>query len=196
MNLGPVEVLRKTGEETLCKGFISTGIKLNEFWSWSSSDILNNSLRGVFAEFIVASDLKITKATRVEWDAYDLLLDDKIKIEVKSSSYIQSWKQAKLSNIIFGIRSTMPDNTVSNVSSREIKRQSDVYVFCLLAHKDQNTVNPLNMEQWEFYVLNTKVLNERLPKQKTIVLNSLLKLNPTKCKYGDIRNTIYNTLSK
>jgi len=195
MNLGPVEVVRKTGEETLCEGVTSTGIKLNEFWSWSSSDILNNSLRGIFAEFIVASDLKITKANRVEWDAYDLLLDDKIKIEVKSS-YIQSWKQAKISNISFGIRSTIPDNTVSKVSSRERKRQSDVYVFCLLAHKDQNTVNPLNMEQWEFYVLNTEVLNERLPKQKTIVLNSLLKLNPTKCKYGDIRKTIYNTLSK
>ncbi|MBU3072539.1 hypothetical protein [Clostridium estertheticum] len=194
MNLGPVEVVRKTGEETLCKGLTSTGIKLNEFWSWSSSDIINNSLRGVFAEFIVASDLKITKGNRVEWDAYDLLLDDKIKIEVKSSSYIQSWGQVKHSNISFKINLTIPDNTVSNMHSQERKRQSDVYVFCLLAHKDQDTVNPLNMEQWEFYVLNTEVLNEKLPKQKTIVLNSLLKLNPIKCEYGNIREAIYNTL--
>lgn len=196
MNLEPVKVVRKTGEETLCKGVASTGIKLSEFWSWSSSDILNNAIRGVLAEFIVASDLKITKGNRIEWDAYDLITDDGIKIEVKSSSYIQSWGQLRHSYINFDISPTKELNSITNKYSQERKRQADVYVFCLLAHKDKDTVNPLNLEQWEFYVLNTEILNERFPKQKTIGLNSLLKLSYIKAEYGGIRNAIDNTLSK
>jgi hypothetical protein len=59
-------------------------------------------------------------------------------------------------------------------------------VFCLLAHKDKTTVNPLDLSQWEFYVLNTKVLNDKVPLQKTISLSSLLKLNPAKANYGGL----------
>ena len=30
-----------------------TGISVSEFWSWAYSDLLNNTLRGVLAEFLV-----------------------------------------------------------------------------------------------------------------------------------------------
>ena len=35
----------------------------------------------------------------------------------------------------------------------EAKRHSDVYVFALLAHLDQRTINPMDVSQWRFYVL-------------------------------------------
>ena len=66
-----------------------------------------------------------------------------------------------------------------------------MYVFCVLAHKDKSTVNPLDLSQWDFYVLDTKVLNDKVPKQKTITLSSLLKLNPSQIKYDELANEIY-----
>ena len=41
----------------------------------------------------------------------------------------------------------------------ESKRQSDVYVFALLKHKDKQTVDPLNVKQWDFHVVPTKALD-------------------------------------
>ena len=55
------------------------------------------------AEFIVASAIEVLEKPREEWDAYDLIAKSGLKIEIKSSSYLQSWEQSELSKIIFGI---------------------------------------------------------------------------------------------
>ena len=41
------------------------------------------------------------------------------------------------------------------------QRHADVYVFAMLSHTDKSTVNPLDLDQWVFYVLATQVLNKR-----------------------------------
>lgn len=123
---------------------------------------------------------------RVEWNAYDLTTENGVKIEVKSSAYLQSWKQTSYSNISFGIRNTLGWDSKTNEYSNEFKRQSDVYVFCLLKHKDKETVDPLNLEQWEFYILANQILNE----QKSIGLNPLLKLKPVIADYKGLKNAI------
>ena len=156
------------------------------FWQWSSSELLGNALRGILAEFIVASTIDILDKPREEWDAYDLKTKNGLKIEIKSSSYLQSWKQKELSKIIFGIQQTGS----SQSNSLERNRKSDIYIFCVLSHKDKNTVNPLNLNQWDFYILETKVLNEQVKTQKTITLSSLLKLNPIKIKYDGLKREI------
>ncbi len=48
----------------------------------------------------------------------------------------------------------------------------------------------MDLSQWTFYVLSTKVLNEKKPTQKTIGLNSLLKLNPVKCAYCELKEAV------
>ena len=156
------------------------------FWQWSSSELLGNALRGVLAEFIVASAIDVLEKPREEWDAYDLVTKQGLKIEIKSSSYLQSWKQTGLSKILFGIRPTIDWKD----KKEELKRQADIYVFCVLSHKDKNTVNPLNLNQWDFYILDTEILNTKIPNQKTITLSSLLKLNPVKVKYSELKNEI------
>ena len=70
------------------------------------------------------------------------------------------------------------------------RRWSDYCIFCLLNHKDQSTIDPLKLELWEFLILNTKVLNEKVPDQVKIGLNSLLRLDPIKCNYNQIRDVI------
>ena len=64
----------------------------------------------------------------------------------------------------------------TNKFDKEKKRQADVYVFALLFHKDKETVNPLDISQWEFFVLPTIVLDERERSQHSITLPSLKKL--------------------
>lgn len=164
-------------------------IALQEFHQWAYSDVLANTQRGVLAEYIVAKALGIEDKGRVEWDAFDLVTKEGIKIEVKSSAYLQTWQQKGLSKISFGIQPTKGWNATTNEYSKELIRQADMYVFCLLHHKDQATVNPLNMDQWTFYVLETKVLNEKCGLQKTIGLNSLLKLKPIICTYNNLKES-------
>jgi hypothetical protein len=187
--LSAIKTFKKTGNEPFIFNDKQLPLNVTSFWQWSSSELLGNALRGMLAEFIVASTIDVLENPREEWDAYDLLTKKGLKIEIKSSSYLQSWEQTELSKIIFGIQPTIAW-TSANKRSQEIKCQADIYVFCVLAHKDKNTVNPLNLTQWDFYILDTKVLNEKVPNQKSITLSSLQKLNPTKVKYDRLKNEL------
>lgn len=182
--------MQKTGQEPFTFKTTATGLTLLQFWQWSQSNLLANTLRGHLAEFIVASALNLSKTTRVEWNAYDLKTDSGIKIEVKSAAYLQSWQQARESLISFDIRPTKGWDAQTNAISVTQKRQADVYVFCLLHHRELPTVNPLSLDQWTFYVLSTSVLNEKASSQKTITLNSLLRLNPISCRYDELQTAI------
>jgi hypothetical protein len=128
--------------------------------------------------------------SREEWDAYDLKTKNGLKIEIKSSSYLQSWEQTELSKIIFGIQPTSNWDYSTNKRSKEKIRQSDIYIFCVLSHKDKNSVDPLNLSQWDFYILETKILNDKVTVQKSITLSNLLKLHPIKIKYDELKKEI------
>lgn len=78
----------------------------------------------------------------MNWDKYDLLSLEGIAVEVKSSGYLQSWDQDKLSSLGFGIQPTHGWDSSSNTYSNEPARQSDIYVFCVHKHTEQDTVNP------------------------------------------------------
>ena len=66
-----------------------------------------------------------------------------------------------------------------------------MYVFCLLKGKDRESIDPLDVEQWEFYVLSTSELDRIVPTQKTIRLGPLLKdLRPRQCKYDELKAAI------
>ena len=47
-----------TGNEEFTLHGSSAGISVKDFWSWAYSDLLNNTQRGVMAEFLVYSSLK------------------------------------------------------------------------------------------------------------------------------------------
>jgi len=63
-----------------------------------------NNVRGYLAEFLVARAVDAT-LPRTEWDAFDVLTPDGVKVEVKSSAYLQVWDQRRFSRIVFtGLR--------------------------------------------------------------------------------------------
>ncbi len=184
-----IEIKKKSGDEQ----FLNVGDEvytLRDFWAWAYSDIVGNTERGKLAEFIVAMALGITESISVAWNKYDLLSKEGIRIEVKNSAYLQSWDQQSLSKIRFSIKPTYGWDSVTNEYDTEKKRQSDVYVFCVLKHKDQATINPLDLSQWEFYVLSTATLNKAVPGQKTISLKSLLNIGAKRCEYAMLYKTI------
>ncbi|MBK1629854.1 hypothetical protein CKO31_03670 [Thiohalocapsa halophila] len=181
---------RKTGSEAFKSEGRQLPFDLLSFWQWSSSDLVGNALRGLLAEYIVAIAVGCSDRTRVEWNPYDLETPEGVRIEVKSGAYIQSWAQASLSRITFDIRPTQGWDASRNTYSHQVKRQSDVYAFCLLEHRHQETVDPLNLDQWTFYVISTAKLNRFVGAQKTISLTALLKLAPTEARFSGIRPAV------
>ena len=192
-----MSVERRTGEERLHRSGQPCGPSLLEFWRWSSSDLLSNALRGVLAEFIVGTALDAHRqGVRSEWDPYDLTTPQGISVEVKSAAYIQSWHQDSASRITFGIRPTQAWNPSTNAYDAERMHQAQIYVFCLLAHRDQETIDPLNVDQWRFFVLPTRVIEERLGSQKTIGMASLLRLDPQEAGFHELAKAVRSAAAR
>jgi len=189
-NLDKLKVEQKTGNENIIFNTNNTGWKLIDFWKWNMSDLLSNATRGTFAEFIVATAMDIDlSGVREEWDAYDLKTEDGIKIEVKTSAYLQTWFQKKYSEIIFSIKSAYSWNSETNESLKIKSRPSDIYVFCLLTHKNKKTVNPLDMNQWAFYVLSTNKINNYFGNKSTVGLKSLEGITKS-VNYNELKDKI------
>jgi hypothetical protein len=169
-----------------------TMLNKNEFWRWAYSDFLSNTLRGVLAEFLVSKCIDAGEGTRTEWDAYDLQTTCGRKIEVKSSAYLQTWKQAKPSNINFDIAMKAKFDEETRSYSGEKTRHADTYVFCVFAEKDEDKADPLDTDQWFFIVMGADVLNERLRNQKTVGLATLENIGGKRVSYNELRDAIYN----
>lgn len=120
---------------------------------------------------------------------WDLVTADGTRVEVKSAAFLQSWRQERLSTAIFSIAQS--SSLDSGISDRDlIKRRADVYVFALLAHKDKTTLNPLDLSQWEFFVVPVGFLDQRKRSQLTITLPSLIKAGFPALRFEEIAGAI------
>jgi len=153
---------------------IPTGGSIVDFWRWAFSSLADNTLRGIFAEYLVGQALGVVSDSRVEWDAFDLHYDG-AGIEVKSSAEQQTWAQEKPSVIRFDIAKKRFWNSATNEVTATPDRPADIYVFCHYAGAATNeaVVDPAN---WVFYVLATAVLNDELGDQKSVGLSTLAGL--------------------
>ena len=160
-----------TGDATL--GDTTVG----DYWLWAYSDIIGNTNRGMLAQFIVARALGDTRPALDTWAPYDVVAHDGTKVEVKSAAYLQSWSQKRYSRITFSIAKTLEwDPTTGDWVGPNQIRQSDAYVFALVAEKDKAKVNTLDLRQWEFYIVPTSLLNQELGDAKSISLTPLRQL--------------------
>jgi hypothetical protein len=181
-------VKRKNGDELFVNA--DSAARLLDFWAWAYSDLIGNTERGKLAEYIVSLAMKCGDGVSEGWGAFDILTPEKVKIEVKTSAYLQSWAQNKISDIRFGVRETFAWDSVTNAYSEASMRQSDIYVFCVENCKEQDKINPLDLAQWDFYPITTEVLNVGIGKQKTIGLKALLNLGAMKCSFPKLRETV------
>jgi hypothetical protein len=138
--------------------FIGVDATVLDFWRFAMSDLRVNNVRGYLAEFLVARALGV-EAQRVEWEDYDLLWHG-VKIEVKSSAYLQAWPQRAPSQIRFtGLRGRAWGDITAGLAIDE-SYKSDVYVLSVLTTRDHAVYDPLDVRAWEFYVIPRAVLAE------------------------------------
>ena len=182
-----------TGNEEFTLHGKGAGITVLDFWRWAFSDLIDNTQRGVMAEFLVYSSLnRITLDTqkRENWLSFDVTSPSGRRIEVKSAAYIQTWTPENIfAQIRFDIRKKLAWDNVTATSATVAKRNCDLYVFCLFTAKTKE-VSILNLDYWDFYVLPTSILDEKIPNQKGISLSSLLKLEPVKTDYARLGSVI------
>lgn len=189
--LGPIELRRREGCESFHAEGRGLGFDLLGFWQWSWSDVVSNATRGVLAEYLVAQAFGVAEdGVREEWAAYDLDAVDGTRVEVKSAAYVQSWRQERLSRITFRVPKTRAWDKDTNRQGTESRRHADVYVFALLAHTDQKTLDPLDVSQWEFFVVPTRALDDRKRSQHSITLVSLRKLCGESVEFSGLRQAV------
>jgi hypothetical protein len=187
MKLDAIEVKKRDQDEPILN--CDKTKKLVDFWQWAYSDLVGNTERGILAEYIVALACDIENATRISWNAFDLEVNN-IKIEVKSSGYLQTWQQNKISSPKFGIAKTKAWDYINNIYSEISERQADIYVFALLSHRDKLSLNPLDTNQRDFYVLDRNTIDLKGKDQKQVTLNTLSEWGANKCSYQDLKRNI------
>lgn len=182
----------KDGSEPVLDDQGSRRSDLRRFWRWAYSQTLDNTLRGVLAEYIVGLALGVVDgAVRTEWDAFDLVSPEGTRVEVKSSAHIQSWAQSKPSPLTFRIPQTSNWSHDTGRWGAGRLRQSQVYVFCAFTTLDPDVADPLDTRQWEFYVVSTARLDAEVGRQKTISLTELKRrVRPARATFSKLAETI------
>ena len=123
--LPAIQATRKSGKE--CFEGMDGENSLQDFWAWAFSDLVSNTERGKLAEYLVAKAMGCGTQISQTWESYDLLSPEGIKIEVKTSAYIQSWKQKHSRRfLLVSPRQNFWDG-LDYVGEK--KRHADVYVF-------------------------------------------------------------------
>ncbi len=175
-NLPRHPAVLRSGSEPLRSSGRTSGPKLLDYWRWSASQLLDNAQRGTFAEYLVALALECTDQPRDEWSAYDAINRRGVTVEVKSAAYRQNWAQARPSKIEFDIKPrkwSWDANTNEWTKHDPPRRFAAVYVFCVLGTKSDPAPDPLDLDQWKFYILPTIVLDSKVKDQKKISLGPL-----------------------
>ena len=169
---------------------VAEGATLNDFWRWMASDLVSNTARGVFAEFLVALALDVADGVREEWASYDVRTRDGVRVEVKTSAYLQYWAQEQMSAPDFDIAPKRAWDPATRQYSDEQKRWSDVYVFCLHHHQDKSSLEPLDLSQWTFFVLSRAALDSQVGDQKRLRLTRLRQLGAKEVPFDGIAKAV------
>ena len=184
-----------SGQEIFLFKGESIGLTIQDFWRFQYSNIFD--LQEYIAEFLIAKALCIdTPYNRNGWTAYDIKYKGK-RIEVKETGYFYSWQkigkhsQRRLWDIHKTFVKDNEGNRMKDEYGKDIKeRQSDVYVFCLNIGDDFLTSYPLELDNWEFYIIPTKDINMQCGDHKTISLSKVKKIANNNISFEDIKSEI------
>ena len=151
---------------------------ITHFWRWAYSDLIQNITRGVLAEFLVAWTLDLDYRPRNPWDAYDLKTKDGKRIEVKSTGYLQDWyrngerpKKIRPKFVICQTREWSAENGMQ----KEPSFNADVYVLCYHKKESFEGLDPMDLNQWEFWAFTKKEIIKLLDGRKSISVSQLKK---------------------
>jgi hypothetical protein len=148
---------------------------LADFWHWAFSDLCDDDIKGIFAEWMVRVllGLPLYDSRRVSWANSDIILEN-ARIEVKASALWQSWKLVNEdgtrkpsprpallhpSRVRFsGLQARTAVTPASADDPRQFK--SDFYIFCFHSQIDPSAWDAWNLAHWEFYLMTRQELME------------------------------------
>jgi len=169
-------------------------VSVRDFWAWALGDLRMNSTRGMLAQFLVAKALGDPRLRDDGWGNFDVLTAEGIKVEVKSSGYLQSWKQRNLSKIVFSGLKGRSWDAETGYYSAEPEYRADVYIFAVHTCQDPSLYDPLDVDAWIFYVLPARVVRDL--GQKTLSLARLTALAPSPVSWSKLPEAVQNSVNQ
>lgn len=188
--LTPKPVQRLTGEEH----FTGSPLTVADFWRWAFSDLRTNIVRGILAEFLVAQAVGDPSPLRQAWDNWDVTTTSGVKVEVKSSAYLQSWKQRKLSSIVFTGLTGRAWSDDRNERETERSLRADVYVFAMHICREPDEYDPLRIEDWRFRVMSAAQLAEH--GVRSVTLGFLNEHAPVEYALADLARAVQDASAR
>jgi len=158
-----------SGEEALHGADVRlANASILDFWQWAYCDLKDNTGRGVFAEWMVAKLLRLPASEpRPPWQAWDITTPDGLTLEVKASAYVQTFGDpangvlGNPSKIRFSrLKTRRPLDRFGKKIAEEKTYNADLYVFCVELCAQEAAWDPLDLGQWEFYVLERDALQD------------------------------------
>src|SRR5262249_52798665 len=143
---------------------------LLDFCQWAFSDLCDDDIKGIFAEWMVRAllGLPAASARRVSWADSDIILGSGTRIEIKSTALWQSWKlvsedgarkpcpppaSVNPSHVRFaGLQAKTAVSPAKTEDRAQFK--SNFYIFCFQAETDPAAWDAWNLNQWEFYMMS------------------------------------------
>jgi hypothetical protein len=161
--LNPDEKGTRVDPEDILIGLDGEQHTVLDFWRWSFSDLCDDALKGQFTEWLVTLLLGIPCKRHLHWENTDFETETGVRIEVKSSSYWQSWKlwgnggkprPVRVSGKMEELRISFAGLKVRDNTQGSLPEfRSDLYIFAFQAQRDPRLWNALDLGQWEFYML-------------------------------------------
>ena len=179
----------------------SIGCNLIDFWKFRYPNIFD--MQDELSEFIVARALGTNEASNIDyWTLWDIDYAG-YRIEIKETSYYHSFnKEGEISKSRnFGITKSNSRYLVNAEGKTTddyinvFERHNDLYVFCLNTGYSKEESFPLNLNNWEFYVLQTYFINQKCKNNKTISLNRVRKFTDA-VNYGNLKNKIDSVIKE
>lgn len=168
------------------------GATLADFWSWAYSDLISNTIRPMFAEYLVGSCLGVIDRPRVEWDYVDFVYRGK-KVEVKSAGYVQAWEQKSPSKICFDIAPQQHPWIAETNTFGQAGRSADCYVLCVHTDVDRACCRVHDAARWDFYVLSSESIAAAFGNQKRVVLSRVREVT-SPVKHPELRGAVERVL--
>ncbi|MDE2791265.1 MAG: hypothetical protein OXI81_12700 [Paracoccaceae bacterium] len=154
---------------------------VDEFRRWVLSDWKSPTTRALLAEFFVRCITSTDSESAEDWNYVDIEWADGTTLEVKCSAYLQPKREGKLvqtpPRFDIGKKIWAWSNRKGDwlPEPDEPRRWADIYVLCLEKETDPDSYNPLDLSQWEAFVIPTSRLDENFPDQKTVSVKRLLQ---------------------
>jgi len=159
-----------------------------DFWKWAYSDLVQNITRGIVAEYLVACSLGLDKIPRQPWESFDLKTKNGKKIEIKSAAYVQAWTYGNAPPKF--VISPKKAWTQTEGLTKESALNADEYVLCLHNEKERGKVDPMNIDQWRFWVFSKEEIIKLLNGRKSISIKKLEQVKPV--DFSDLGKAIQN----